>query len=577
MQEARESVASSRPSAGEILVVDDRPGNITAIEVALESYADRLVKAQTGEEALRLLLERDVALILLDVQLPTMDGFEVARLVRQRERSRDTPIIFITAFSQSDSDVLKGYALGAVDFLFKPIVAEVLNAKVSVLLALQERTKEVEHQAKRLREHERREHEREMEVERRRWEQEGLRLQMAEERRQADELRSAVNELERAEAELTRINQELETVDRRKDEFLAVLAHELRNPLAPLAAGLDLLRHTQAGVLPPEALRAHEAMERQLAHLTRLVDDLLDLARIQSGRIELRRETVDVGEVVSQALQTSEPLITKAKHHLHVSLPKTPIVLNGDMVRLVQVVSNLLNNAARYTPPEGQIWVTAELDGGEASISVRDNGRGISQTLMRNVFDMFTRERLDNQGLGVGLALVNRLVRLHGGSVEGKSAGPGQGSEFVVRLPIQETKLDAATVRSNSETVDVAGIKVVVVEDNDDIRDLMCASLEHRGFTVQSASDGEAGVKLILELLPDVAVVDMGLPLLDGCEVAKRVREKLGPNGIRLIAMTGYGQASDRERAKNAGFDNHLVKPVAPKHLVDVIAKTLGR
>lgn len=577
MEEERESVGANRRLSGEILVVDDRPGNITAIEVALEAYADRLVKAQSGEEALRLLLERDVALILLDVQLPTMDGFEVARLVRQRERSRDTPIIFITAFSQSDSDVLKGYALGAVDFLFKPIVAEVLNAKVSVLLALQERTKEVELQAKRLREHERRAHEREMEVERRRWEQEALRLQMAEERRQADELRSAVNELERAEAELTRINQELETVDRRKDEFLAVLAHELRNPLAPLAAGLDLLRQTHAGAFPPEAQRAHEAMERQLMHLTRLVDDLLDLARIQSGRIELRRESVDLAEIVRQALQTSDPLIKKYSHRIHLVLPTAPIVVNGDTVRLVQVVSNLLNNAARYTPPEGQIWVTAQLEGSEACIRVRDNGRGISPSLMRNVFDMFTRERLDNQGLGVGLALVNRLVKLHGGSVEAKSDGPGQGSEFVVRLPNMESKPGHAKPEAASQAVDVQGIKVVVVEDNDDIRDLMCASLEHRGFSVQSASDGEAGVKLILELHPHVAVVDMGLPLLDGCEVAERVRAKLGPDAIRLIAMTGYGQASDRERAKNAGFDNHLVKPVAPKHLVEVIAETLRR
>jgi CheY-like chemotaxis protein len=247
------------------------------------------------------------------------------------------------------------------------------------------------------------------------------------------------------------------------------------------------------------------------------------------------------------------------------------------MVRLVQVVANLLNNAARYTPPEGDTWVDAALDGAEVCLRVRDNGRGISPSLMRNVFDMFTRERLDNQGLGVGLALVNRLVRLHGGSVEAKSEGPGQGSEFIVRLPAQESKAEDSKTESTRRQVDVQGVKVVVVEDNDDIRDLMCASLEHRGFAVQSASDGEAGVKLILETEPEVAVVDMGLPLLDGCEVAERVRQKLGPDRIRLIAMTGYGQASDRERAKNAGFDNHLVKPVAPKHLVEVIAETLRR
>jgi signal transduction histidine kinase len=562
---------------GKILLVDDRPQNVAALAAALDMYADRLITAHSGEEALRLLLDRDVALILLDVQLPTMDGFEVARLVRQRERSRSTPIIFVTAFSQSDTDVLKGYALGAVDFLFKPIVTEVLCAKVRVLLALQERTAEVEHQAKLLRDHERREHERVLEEERSRWEQEALRRQMTEERRRADELRSTVNQLERVEAELTRTNQELEAVDRRKDEFLAVLAHELRNPLAPLAAGLDILRETASDRMPPEALKAREAMERQLTHLTRLVDDLLDLARIQSGSIELRREPIVVADIVSQAIQTSTPLIEKHEHELTLAVPEQPLLVNGDMVRLVQVVSNLLNNAARYTPPHGHIWLEAASEDSDVVIRVRDNGRGIPPGLLASVFDMFTRERLDNDGLGVGLALVNRLVRLHEGRVEAKSFGPNQGSEFIVRLPAHDKRVSVRAPSPPPRIADVKGLKVVVVEDNDDIRELMCASLEHRGFSVSSASDGESGVKMILELEPDVAVVDMGLPVLDGCEVAERVRAALGRDAVCLIAMTGYGQPTDRERAKSSGFDNHLVKPVAPKHLVDVIAETLRR
>ncbi len=379
MVAAKSSEEDLRPH-GKILVVDDRQANILAIEVALEDYADRLIKAQSGEEALRLLLNQDVALILLNVQLPAMDGFEVARLIRQRERSRDTPIIFITAFSQSDANILKGYAAGAVDFLFKPIVGEVLSAKVGVLLALQERTAEVEYQAKLLRDHERREHERELEAERARWEEESLRRQMAEQRQQTEELRVAVSELERAEKELTRINRELEAVDRRKDEFLAVLAHELRNPLAPLAAGLDLLRETSGPDVPAVATRAREAMERQLAHLTRLVDDLLDRSRIQFGNIELRREPVELTEIISQAIQTSDPLIRKLEHTLSVDLPKEPIWVLGDLVRLVQVVSNLLNNAARYTPERGKIWIVGVRQDDELLLSVRDNGRGIPRT-----------------------------------------------------------------------------------------------------------------------------------------------------------------------------------------------------
>ncbi len=563
---------------GHILVVDDRPRNLQAIELSLQEYEHRMVRASSGEEALRLLLQRDFSLILLDVQLPDMNGFQVAEMVRSRERSRDIPIIFVTAFSQTDSDVLQGYALGAVDFLFKPIVPEVLRAKVSVLLALQERTAEVSYQAALLRAHERREHVRAMESERRLWEEETLRRQMEFERRRADELERAVNELERTEAKLNHSNQALEELDRRKNEFLAYLAHELRNPLAPLAAGLELVAE-ELPTTASEAQRAHEAMDRQLSHLTRLVDDLLDVARINSDRIELDCHPIALSRVIEQAVQTSDPLLRKREQQLVVDVEQSdkPIEVLGDTVRLTQVLSNLLNNASRYSPPGSRIDLRLHAEGDEVCLTVSDEGCGISGELLPRVFEMFVRSQNESGGLGVGLSLVDRLVRLHGGRVEATSDGLNEGATFTVWLPRQNVSHQSEAPPREIDASRLRDVRVVVVEDSDDIRDLVRLALERRGLSVYTASDGEAGVALILKQRPDIAVIDLGLPQLTGCEVAEQVRKVHGPESIRLIAMTGYGQAEDRDRAKKAGFDAHLVKPVRPRRLVEVIAETLGR
>jgi two-component system, sensor histidine kinase len=580
---ASEDTETIAKAAGDILIVDDNPGNLLAIEAALGDLAGNLVKARSGEEALRRLLEQDFALVLLDVQMPGMDGFETARLIRSRERSRRVPIIFVTAFTQDDEDTLTGYALGAVDFLFKPIRAEVLRAKASVFVELQRHTAEVARQAELLREHERREHERRLLEEKQKWEAEALRRQMDEQRRvaeemarKAEELARTVAEREHAERELTKINRQLEEADRRKDEFLAVLAHELRNPLAPILAGLELFR-TQDVHDNPLLVRARDAMDRQVRHLVRLVDDLLDISRITSGKIELRTCRVSLQSAISQAEHMTRSLIEERRHRLDIEAPDQPVWLMADPVRLAQIIANLLTNAARYTPPQGRIAVTYAIEGDQAVVRVSDNGRGIPPELVGKVFDMFVQAKHGSDGLGLGLSLVQRLVELHHGRVEVRSAGEGKGSEFTIWLPVapesREHAGEAPAEEAHAEASEQP-LRVVLIDDEADIRETVRALLELWGHRVEVAPSGYQGVDLLLRVQPDVALVDIGLPDIDGYGVAERVCAALGERRPRLVAMSGYGQEKDRARAREAGFDAHITKPATADVLRRVLSET---
>jgi signal transduction histidine kinase len=529
-----------QPSEGElrgadILVVDDNAANLVAIQAALGDFTGGVVRAQSGTEALGLLLDSDFALILLDVKMPSMDGFETARMIRSRKRSRHTPIIFITAHGRDDQDILAAYELGAVDFMFKPLVAEVLRAKVSVFVELQRRSTELALQANLLREAERREHEGALVEERRRWEADSLRRQM----------------------------EELEAADRRKDEFLAFLGHELRNPLTPIVAGLELVRAKLGPNAEQSLLATTKTMQRQARHLTRLVDDLLDISRINSGKIELRSGLTTVQDVVEQAITTSRPLIDERRHELVVEMPRQGLVVRGDAVRLIQAVANLLNNAARYTDPGGRIRVSTVEHDGIAEIHIVDNGHGIARAFLPRIFEMFVQERDSTAGgLGLGLSLASRLVGMHGGSISAFSEGPGAGSEFVVRIPV-EANVEPSDVVSSTRPPPATpkSLVIALVDDNPDVRDMMQQLLSMWGHQVQAADRGEAGIELILRIKPQVAFVDIGLPDLDGYAVAARIRSEHVGSPIRLIAMTGFGRDSDRKRAHQAGFDLHLPKP----------------
>lgn len=526
-----------------ILVVDDDPANLQAMEVALEGLAWRQVRVGSGEAALRELLRREFALILLDVQMPGLDGFETAKLIRQRTRSRDVPIIFVTAFSQDEADMRRGYEMGAVDYLFKPIVPEVLRAKVSALMELHERTLEVARQARQLQKMQMAEAEHRLQEERRKWEAEALRRQ----------------------------NQQLEEADRKKDEFLAVLAHELRNPMVPLSNGLELiaLEATRSDSLE----QVRKVMMRQVRHLTRLVDDLLDVSRISRGKLELQLESADLGTVVQHAIDACKSHLDERGQNVSVRSPTEPVILLADPVRLTQVLLNLLNNASRYSDDGQTIEIAWDRRGDVAAVTVRDHGKGISEEAQARIFDMFVQEREGGRGLGLGLTLVRQLVEMHGGSVSVRSEGVGRGSEFSIELPHAR-----ASVGQLPEAIDLVPsearlepphrkLKVALVEDDEDIRTSMVALLEQWGHDVHVAPDGVQGVELVLQVLPDVALFDIGLPRLDGHRAAAEICRRMGENRPPLIALSGYGQKKDRERSREAGFDLHLVKPADPATL----------
>ncbi len=518
----------------DILVVDDNQTNLIAIEAALAPLGRTLVLAHSGIEALARLLEQDFALIVLDVAMPGMDGFETAKMVRAREKNRATPIIFVTGLSWQDDAVLKGYELGAFDFLMKPIRPEMLRAKASVFVQLQERTIELQVKAEELRRAQTRAHERELQAQRRRFESEVMEQQM----------------------------QHMAETDRRKDEFLAILSHELRNPLQPLQTAVEVLEHDPEAPVPP---RIRGIIQRQVHHITRLVDDLLDIARLNAGKLDLRRETVTLEAIVDEAVQSCRSVLDKYKHSVEVKGGDAPAVVHGDPVRLVQIVCNFLNNAAKYTPPNGRIRVEWGTEDTDAFIRVTDSGKGIPRELLPSIFDMFVQERTEPSGaggLGLGLGLVKRLVEMHGGTVRATSAGTGKGSTFEMRIALAPSALPARTPTGPMIALEKP-LRAVVCDDAPDLRELVAELLRLRGHEVTVVEDGPGAIEAICRERPDVALIDIGLPEMDGYEVARQIRKTLNEHTPRLIAMTGYGQASDRTAAFEAGFDAHIVKPAS--------------
>jgi CheY-like chemotaxis protein len=371
--------------------------------------------------------------------------------------------------------------------------------------------------------------------------------------------------------ERRRAEESLREANRRKDEFLAMLAHELRNPLAPIRNAAQVLK--LVGPADANQQWAREVIERQTQHLTRLVDDLLDVSRITRGKVTLQREPLEFSTVINRAVETSRPLIDARHHHLNVTLPVEPVRVEGDLTRLVQVVANLLNNAAKYTDEGGHISLEVIQEDAEAVIRVRDDGMGLPADLLPHVFDLFTQadRSLDRSqgGLGIGLTLVRSLVEMHGGQVEASSAGLGRGSEFIVRLPALAASQAAGRAASDRAQARPASprLRVLVVEDNQDSAEMMAFVVRYDGHEVRLAHDGPAALEVARVFQPEVILCDIGLPGMNGYEVAQRLRQQPGFKQTPLIALTGYGQEEARQRAREAGFDYHLVKPVEPEAL----------
>jgi len=552
-----------------ILLVDDQPSRLLTYESVLDGFGWNLVSARSGLEALDKLMRQEFAVVLLDVSMPDMDGFEAARLIHEHPRFEKTPIIFVTGVHVSELDRLTGYKVGAVDYVSIPVVPEILRGKVAVLVELYLKRREL------------RELNRTLATANEQLAAANTNLQ-AEKTRELETLnrvlQRANTELEQANrtlqseiAERTRVEQALKAADRHKDEFLAMLAHELRNPLAPILNAVQLIR--KKPLTDPQLLWSRDVIERQLGHLTRLVDDLLDVSRITRGKINLSRETVEVADLVARAVETVQPLIAERGHQLHLSVAPQSIRVFGDPLRLTQAVGNVLSNAAKYTENGGQISLTARQVDDRVEIRVQDTGIGIPTDMQPVIFDMFTQLNVPagraQSGLGIGLALVRKLLEMHGGSVSAFSEGNGRGSEFLITLPVIPSEITAGNGRTavgldsnvGGETAQVRR-RILVADDNSDALESLATLLELGGHEVFSAANGALALESAERHLPEVALLDIGMPKLDGYEVARRIRAQPWGRRITLVALTGWGQESDRRRSGEAGFDSHLVKPL---------------
>jgi len=696
-----------------ILIVDDLPEKLLVFGTVLEELNQDLVFVRSGREALREVLHREFAVILLDVNMPDIDGFETAAMIRQYKRAVDTPIIFITSYAD-EMQTERGYALGAVDYIQSPVVPHILRSKVRVFVRLFALQRQIRRQAdaraaivaaeaarKAAEDSDRRSaflagasHVLNSSL------QAGVAMQelakllvpqlasvavvMTDEgasrgdvlvassngltgmqiTRLGDVVRNALSNASlgrarvdldaatlpaldamafglapehwpspmRAAAALPLLNgdrllgamfvatdtlnhpvdwrvlddlaaraasalenatlygslqseiverraaeTELQEAGRRKDEFLAMLSHELRNPLAPIRTALEVIRR----IAPPDPKleRASDIMVRQVRQMTRLIDELLDVARISQGKIVLAREKVDLNAVISQSVETAQPLMDARDQTLRVVPLSEPMYLQGDFARLAQIVSNLLNNASKYSERGTSIELHASFDGQGAVIRIRDHGMGIDAQLLPRIFDLFTQgtRGLDRAqgGLGVGLTLARRLAEMHGGRLEAASEGVGRGSEFTLRLPCVGLVSSGDSAPAALDSVALPACRVLVVDDNRDAAQSVASFLELGGHEVRTAADGAEALVASELFAPQVFVLDIGLPVLDGYEVAQRLRQSPIGRDALLVALTGYGQREDRLNAEAAGFDHHFVKPADPTALLSCIEKWL--
>jgi signal transduction histidine kinase len=547
-----------------ILLVDDQPARLLSYEAILKELGQNLITARSGTEALERMMHHEFAVVLLDVSMPGMDGFETASMIHEHPRFERTPIIFVTGVHMTDPDRMKAYKLGAVDYVLIPVVPEILRSKVAVLVELYLQRRELlqlnrtlaQANAQLAEAH--------------------LTLQ-AEKTRELERLnaslREAVAGLEAANralhaqiSERSRVEQQLKEADRLKDEFLAMLAHELRNPLAPIHNAVRIMRQKPMG--DPQLEWARDVIDRQGAHLTRLVDDLLDVSRITRGKINIEARPFELAAAIARAVETVQPMLVQQKHEFRLELPPSPLTVQGDLTRVTQIIGNVLANAVKYTDPGGRIVVSAQLDGASVEIRVRDNGIGIPASLLPRVFDLFSQAgAIDGRsrgGLGIGLALVKRLVEMHGGTVAVHSAGDGQGTEFAIRLPAALPVPEPAPSRPAGRNGAGAETRrrILLVDDNQDALMSLANLLGLDGHEVRTATNGLQALEAAPQFLPEVAVLDIGMPGLDGYEVARRIRAEHWGRSIVLVALTGWGQESDRRRSREAGFDSHWVKPL---------------
>ncbi|MES2534982.1 MAG: response regulator [Pseudomonadota bacterium] len=627
-----------------ILNVDDNDGARYAKTRILRVAGFDVIEAANGTDALAMVSERLPDLVLLDVKLPDINGIEVCRRIKADPVSADVMVLQTSAALTGRADRIRGLEGGADSYLAAPIDADELIANVNALLRLRRIQAALRESEERFRQMAENIHDvfwifsiadRQMlyvspayEISWGRstsgladrplaWldfvhadDRERIRLSFEQmfEGRAYDEqyqltlpdgavrwIRDRCFFVRNTEQEIYRIarissdisaakraERALQLADSHKDEFLATLAHELRNPLGPIRNAVQLMRHAGPSNLALQA-QAQQVISRQVDHLARLVDDLLDVARISEGKITLQRIPVELGMFIHTAVETTRPLIDIRNHSLEVVLPEEKVWMTGDPVRLAQIVGNLLNNAAKYTTRGGKIRLEAERIGAsKLRIAVQDNGIGIPQDRMATIFDLFTQgepapDRAQD-GLGIGLSLVRQLIGLHGGEIRVESNGAGEGSRFILGLPILEGCFDGKLVEDAEAAADMVpkALKILIVDDNLDSVSITGMLLDSLGYQTYIAQDALAAMALAKQHLPDIILLDIGLPGEDGYQVARMLRQQPDLRKAKLIAVTGYGTAQDKEKAMEAGFDHHLVKPANIDNLLSLIESSAG-
>jgi len=664
-----------------ILVVDDLQEKHVVFRTILDELGENIVSARSGKEALRYILEMEFAVILLDVNMPDIDGLETASLIRHYKKSAQTPIVFITAYVD-ELQAQRGYALGAVDYIPSPVVPEVLRSKVRVFVELWRMNRQLQVRAAEREALARAEAARAAAEEASRRadylaeasrvlsrslnldetigavlelsvpmlgdraivglaDKEGgvRRLEMYPAPRSDDaeafspQLRAAADEAlrdrqfrlwrqekraaaicplmagdeprgalvvlgdaERFDAarialvrevasraaiamENARLYSAVQDADRRKNEFLAMLAHELRNPLAPIRNAVHIMQGPD--VAPPTMQWARDVISRQADHMARLIDDLLDVSRIVQGKVVVKPEKLSLTSLVDRSVEATMPKLESRGQELAVEVPQQPVMLDGDSVRLAQVLSNLINNASKFSPPNSRILLRGSYADGRVQISVKDEGQGIAPEFLPHIFDLFAQadQSLDRSqgGLGIGLTLVKHLVELHGGSVEARSEGLGKGTEVVVTLPArladgEPVEVTPIQTRFKPAASTQSAQRVLVVDDLMASAETLMTLLEMEGFEVKVANEGKAALRIAQEFRPDVVLLDIGLPGMNGFEVAHQLRSDPASRDALLIALTGYGEPESRTRSAQAGFDFHMVKPADVNLLLTMIA-----
>ena len=549
-----------------ILMVDDQPSRLMTYRAILADLNENFVEATSGTDALKLLMTHDFAVILLDVNMPGMDGFETANLIHQHPRFENTPIIFVTAVNVSDLDRMRGYRLGAFDYVMVPIIPEILRSKVIVLVELYRKRRDLELANRSLAAANEA-----LQVEKAR-ELEALNNSL----REANlELASRNAELRAEIAERMRVEARLLDQDHRKDEFLAMLAHELRNPLAAVTNAVNAFK-----LASPAANPLHEAMSRQLALLVRLIDDLLDVARIRRGKLVLKDGPTTLYTIIDATIETVWPQIEASGHVLNQQRFAEDVQLHVDHDRLAQVFSNLLSNAAKYSDPGSVIEMTLMQNTEWIEVSITDRGIGLTLEQQAWIFELFaqvdtTLERARG-GLGIGLTLARNIVEMHGGELTVRSDGLGYGSRFTVRLPYTAT-IAPTSPDMPAPVAAAAACRALIVDDNRDSADTLAMVLQCFGHTAQCVYNSHEVVDAVDTFSPDIIFLDIGMPGLTGYDVARLLREHPKANTLTLVALTGWGQSEDKRRTAEAGFDHHLVKPASPDAIQRVCMDVLAR